>query len=142
TTLRYMLLIYRDERASEARSEAETTAAMASHVPYIEMLRRNRQYAGSEALGPASAARTLRNAGGKPLVTLGPFAESREQLGGFYIVEAEDLDQAIEAAAQCPALKMHGFAIEIRPISIGGVLEAPSPVVEPASRFLLAIYRD
>jgi hypothetical protein len=143
--MRYMFLIYRDERASEVRSEAEIKAAMASHAPYIEMLRRNRQYAGSEALGAARSARTLRSSGGKLVPTEGPFAESREQLGGFYVVQAKDLDEAIEAASQCPALKTHGFGIEIRPIPVVVALEEPQPANSERaadSRYLLAIYRD
>jgi hypothetical protein len=143
--VRYMCLIYLDERASEARSEAQIKAAMASHAPYIEMLRRNGRYAGSEALGPARSARTLRSSGGKPVATQGPFAESREQLGGFYVIEAADLDVAIEAASQCPALKTIGVGIEIRPIAVAGAPEGPPPAsCERAShsRYLLAIYRD
>jgi hypothetical protein len=143
--MRYMLLIYVDEVASAARSAAEVEAAMALHAPYIERLRRNGQYAGSEALAAARSARTLRSAGGKPVATEGPFAESREQLGGFYLVEAADLDDAIAAAAHCPALTTIGVAIEIRPVATIDAAEAPLPRrAEPAShgRYLLAIYRD
>jgi hypothetical protein len=143
--VRYVLLIYRDERASEARSEAEIRAAMASHAPYIEMLRRNGQYAGSEALGAARSARTLRSTGGKAVATEGPFAESREQIGGFYLVAAKDLDEAIAAASQCPALKTHGSRIEIRPIAdVDALVPAQPATAERAAdrRYLFGIYRD
>lgn len=116
--MRYMFLIYLDERAREARSEAEIKAAMALHTPYIELLRRNGQYAGSEALEPARAARTLRSSGGKPLVTEGPFAESPEQLGGYCVVLARDMDEAVNLASQCPDVRQH--AIEVRPIRSTG----------------------
>jgi len=141
--MRYMLLIYVDEDASTARSAAEIRATTASHAPYIEMLRRNAQYLGSDPLGPARSALTLRNSGGKPMVTDGPFAECREQLGGFYLIEADDLDQAIAAAARCPALETVGVAIEIRPIACAARVHDPSPPgLENTSRYLLAIYRD
>jgi hypothetical protein len=134
-----------DEHASTARSAAEIRATAALHAPYIEMLRRNAQYLGSDPLGPARSAQTLRSAGGKPIVTDGPFAESREQLGGFYLIEAHDLDQAIAAAARCPALDTVAVAIEIRPIPCDGSMEvAPPATDEPPSfgRYLLAIYGD
>jgi hypothetical protein len=133
----YMFLIYLDESASASRSDAEIKAGMAAHTPYIEMLRRNGQYAASDALGPASSALTLRSAGGKPIATQGPFAESREQLGGYYVVAAKDLDEAITAAAQCPALQTVGVGIEIRPIRSPVAAEPGGP-----GRYLLAIYRD
>jgi len=138
-----MLLIYLDEHASTARSAAEIRATTALHAPYIEMLRRNAQYLGSDPLGPARSALTLRSSAGKPIVTDGPFAESREQLGGFYLIEAHDLDQAIAAAARCPALETVAVAIEIRPIPVDGPTEvAPPATYERPSfgRYLLAIY--
>jgi hypothetical protein len=143
--MRYMLLIYRDDDASEARSAPEVKAAVASHVPYIELLRRNSQYITSDALGPARSAWTVRNAGGKLVATEGPFAETREQFGGFYVIEADDLDEAIAAASLCPALALHGFGIEIRPLTLTGV--APELLLEKSertfhSRYLLAIYLD
>src|SRR5215470_9149741 len=96
---RYMFLIYRDERVSEARTPAELQKGIAAHTPYIDMLKRNGQWAASDALGPVAMARTLRGAGGKPVATDGPFAESREQLGGYYVVDADNLDDAIAIAA-------------------------------------------
>src|SRR5262245_46217383 len=114
--MRYMLLIHLDEEVTFSRPEAETRAAMALHAPYIEMLRRNAQYGASDPLGPSRAARTLRSSRGKTVATEGPFAESREQLGGFYVIDAKDLDEAIAIASKCPALKAAGVsAIEIRP---------------------------
>jgi hypothetical protein len=134
-TVRYLFLIYLDERANAARSEAEVKAGMASHVPYIERLKRNRQYVASDPLGPPAAARTLRTSGGKPVVTEGPFAESREQLGGYYVVDAEHLDEAIALAEECPALKTVAIGIEIRPIP-APVQQAPAP----GPRYFVALY--
>jgi hypothetical protein len=117
-TVRYMLLIYLDDEAQAARPEAEVKAAMASHTPYIDALRKNGKFVAADALGPA---RTLRTANGKPLVTQGPFAASREQLGGYYVIDAEDLDEAIAIASKCPALATVATGIEIRPMPIVGV---------------------
>jgi len=115
--MQYMLLIYLDEPKAAARSQAEVAAAVAMHTPYIELLRENQRYVTSKVLAATRQGRTLRTADGKPVVTHGPFAESREQLGGFYVIDAPDLDVAIELAAQCPALQTVAVAIEIRPIA-------------------------
>jgi len=144
--MQYMLLIHVDELAMEARPEAEIKRAMAAHTPYIDMLLKNRKYASSAALGPTRSARTLRTSAGKPVVTEGPFAESREQFGGFYVIEADDLDDAIALASACPALETHGLAIEIRPIPAHfahGSAGAPAlPEGDPRSPYMLTFYRD
>ena len=122
--MRYAFLIYLDEPASQARPPADIAAAMAAHTPYIEMLQRNRRYIASAALTASAQARTLRGTSGKPIVTDGPFAESREQFGGFYLVEADDLDAATALARECPALATkldHVVGLEIRPV-VGGEL--------------------
>jgi len=116
-TEQYMLLIYLDEPKAAARSQPEVAAAVAMHTPYIEMLRKNQRYVASKVLAATRNGRTLRTADGKSVVTQGPFAESREQLGGFYVIDAPDLDEAIELAAQCPALQTVAVAIEIRPVA-------------------------
>jgi hypothetical protein len=113
--MRYAFIIYLDPAVAGARPEAEVKASVASHAPYIEMLRANRQYVAGDAL--EHGAHTLRTAGGKPVTTQGPFVEAREQVGGYYIVDARDLDEAIELAAACPALRTVGLAIEIRPLA-------------------------
>src|SRR5262249_34172704 len=137
--VRYMLLIYLDEEANAARSEAEIRQGMEAHTPYIAMLRRNRQYAASAALGPAHEARVLRAASGKPVATEGPFAESREQLGGVYANAAEHLDEAIALASECPALRTVATAIEIRPVAADAPADPAPPEFEP---FFVAIHRD
>jgi hypothetical protein len=119
--MQYMLLIYLDEQVAAARSPSEVAAAVALHDPYIARLRANRRYAGSGVLRPTAHARTLRGGDGEPVATQGPFAESREQLGGFYVIEADDLDVAIEVAAECPALQTVAIAIEIRPVAHGAL---------------------
>jgi len=114
--MHYAMLIYVDRAAMDARSPEDMKAGMAKHVPYIEQLRKNQRYASSDALGP------LR------LVTRGPFAESREQLGGYYVIVADDLDEAIDIASKCPALAVPYIGgIEIRPLKRAPIEEAPKP---------------
>jgi len=112
--MQYMLLIYLDQQVAAARTPEQVAAAVALHDPYIARLRANRRYAASGVLG--ATARTLRGGDGRPVVTQGPFVESREQIGGFYLIDADDLDVAVELAAECPALRTVGIAIEIRPV--------------------------
>ena len=115
--MRFAHLIYLDESATERRTPDEVRASVAAHAPYIAMLKRGGRYHGSEALAATALARTLRRVNDRPLVTQGPFAEAREQLGGLYVVEADDLDAAVALAAENPALRTVATAIEVRPIT-------------------------
>ncbi len=112
--MQYILLIYGDEigwsdAAPEVRGEM-----MQRYEAYTRWLRDSGRYVAGEALHPTTQATTVRVRDGGTLTTDGPFAETKEQLGGFYLIDAEDLDQAIEAAGKIPAAQ-HG-SIEIRPI--------------------------
>ena len=113
--MKYMLLTYLDENAWLAMSEAERQAEMAKCEPHVKRLVAGKKVLGGAPLHPTSTATTIRVKQGKRLVTDGPFAETREQLGGYTLLEAADLDEAIELAA--------GFlgngsmaTIEVRPI--------------------------
>ena len=108
--MRYLLLIYTDESAYAAIAEAE----MPRWGEYTSAITESGASSGGEALQPTSTATTVRDDGGKPIVTDGPFAETKEQLGGFYLLDVENLDAAIEWAHKCPAAK-YG-SIELRPI--------------------------
>jgi hypothetical protein len=111
--MRYLLLIYETERTSEP-TEAE---AMASHAKYGAFTREVRErglFEAGEALEPTNAATTVRVRDGKSVVTDGPFAETKEFLGGFYLLDCRDLDEAIELAKRIPAVE--SGSIEIRPI--------------------------
>jgi hypothetical protein len=142
--MRYLFAIHLDEAVALARPLAEVRAGMASHAPYIEMLRQNACYVGADPLEPAKTARTVRASGAQALVTEGPYAESREQFGGYYLVEALDLDRAIALAQACPALATPGVgAIEVRPsfVALTRTPAQPAPAGVPgAKRFLLSMY--
>jgi hypothetical protein len=97
-------------------SEAEQQANYAEYFAFTDDVRKRNLYVSGEALHPVNTATTVRVRDGRTLTTDGPFAETREQLGGFYLLDCKDLDEAIEAAAKIPGAK-HG-SIEIRPLVI------------------------
>jgi len=112
--MKYLLLIYESETAGNGLSEAEQGKIYQEYMDYTSRIRKNGNYIAGEALQPVSTATTVRVKNGKTLTTDGPFAETREQLGGFYMVEAKDLDEAIALAAGIPAVRTG--SIEVRPI--------------------------
>jgi hypothetical protein len=112
--MKYLLLIYENEKAWEGMSEADQGAIFQEYMDYTNGIKKKGNYIAGEALQPVATATTVRVKNGKTLTTDGPFAETREQLGGFYMVEAKDLDEAIKLAAGIPAVRMG--SIEVRPI--------------------------
>ena len=112
--MQYLLLIYENEKAAAGLSEAEQGKIFQEYMDYTNRIRKNGNYVAGEALQPVSTATTVRVKNGKTLTTDGPFAETREQLGGFYMVEAKDLDEAVALAAAIPASRTG--SIEVRPI--------------------------
>ena len=114
--MEYLLLIYANEADTAAIDETEMAAVMNDFRAFTDSVIQSGNYKGSNRLRPVSTATTVRVRGGKTLTTDGPFAETREQLGGYYILECKDLDEAIEAAAKIPGAK-HG-SIEIRPLMV------------------------
>jgi hypothetical protein len=112
--MRYVLLIYAREAEWEAKSPSEREAVMREHAQLDDELVRGRRWKACDALQPTRTATTVRVRDGKTLVTDGPFAETKEQLGGFYLVDARDLDDAIAIAARIPPARWG--AIEVRPV--------------------------
>lgn len=112
--MQYLLLIYGNEGDWASMSEEEQTQIFQEYMEYSQKIAGDGKMVGGEALEPSDTATTVRVRDGKTLATDGPFAETREQLGGYYQVEADNLDEAIALAAQIPGAK-HG-AIEVRPI--------------------------
>lgn len=109
--MQYMLLIYGDENAL---SEAQRERCYAESAEYARGLHSKGKYLATAPLHPTSTATSVRMREGKRLVTDGPFAETREQLGGFFLIEAKDLDEAVEIAAGIPAGRWG--TVEIRPV--------------------------
>jgi hypothetical protein len=112
--MQYLLLIYQNEAESAARSQAEMAAMHAEYVTFSQSIIQSGNFKGGERLRPSSTATTVRVRDGKTLTTDGPFAETREQLGGYYMVEAKDLDEANAIAAKMPGAKFG--SIEVRPV--------------------------
>jgi hypothetical protein len=111
--MKYMLLIYGNEANLEAARGAQPGQMMAAYGAYTEALTKAGVIVGGDRLQRASSATTVRVANGKSQVLNGPYAETKEQLGGYYIIDVPDLDAALSWAARCPG-SSHG-AVEVRP---------------------------
>jgi hypothetical protein len=116
--MKYMLLIYHDEQAWNGLTEAERQDIYGEYRQLIQQLESNGQYVAGDELQATTTASTIRVRDAKQLVTDGPFAETREQLGGFFMIEAKNLDEAQRIAAQIPSARMG--SIEVRPVSESG----------------------
>ena len=112
--MRYMLLICSDESAVGSLSPEEGSAMLAEYGTFMEEMNRRGVLQGGERLRPTTDATTVRVRDGEVLTSDGPFAETKEQVGGFYIVDCKDLDEAIETGSKIPAARMG--TIEVRPI--------------------------
>jgi len=116
--MRYLCLICYDERKLEALSKEERDALAQEADAYCEELRNGGHYVASDALYSVSTATTLRITSGRLSTTDGPFAETKEQLGGFILIEARDLNDAIRLAARIPPARLG--CVEVRPVKEGG----------------------
>ncbi len=112
--MQYAILIYSDEKAEASATKEEIDAWMGEYWAYTDAMQKAGAYKGGEALQPTATATTVRVKDGKKATTHGPFAETKEQLGGFYLVECSNLDEAIDWAARCPGARVG--SIEVRPV--------------------------
>jgi len=112
--MQYLLLIYDQEAQLENMPEKEQMAIFQEYVKLVEELKERKVYLGGNPLKPTRTAATVRVRKGKKGVTDGPFAETKEQLGGYFLVDVKDLDEALEIAARIPAAR--DGSIEVRPI--------------------------
>jgi hypothetical protein len=113
--MQYLLLIYNNEKAWADMTEEQQGKGFQAYMDFTAGIKRSGNYIGGEALQPVATATTVRRKGGKTITTDGPFAETKEQLGGYYLVEAKDLDEALAIAARIPEVD-YGGSIEVRPI--------------------------
>jgi hypothetical protein len=114
TPMQYLLLIYDAEKIWETMPEAERGKNFAEYMKFTQDVKASGNYIAGDALQPVRTATTIRVRDGKTTSTDGPFAETREQLGGYYLIEAKDLDEATKIAARIPSARFG--SIEIRPI--------------------------
>jgi hypothetical protein len=112
--MQYLLVAYVNESGWPKMTPAEQERGMAAYQAYTEALMAAGAFKGSNRLQPSSAATTVRIADGKPQVLDGPYADSREQFGGYFLIDVPDLDAAISWASRCPAAA-HGV-VEVRPV--------------------------
>jgi hypothetical protein len=116
-SMQYLLLIYGEEGALESVSQAERHAVYEEYDRFAQDLQERQAMVGGDELSPTSSATTVRVRDGQTLTTDGPFAETKEQLGGYFKIEAADLDTAIELAAKIPGARTG--SIEVRPVVEG-----------------------
>ena len=112
--MQYMLLIHSDESVYPKMSKADLKKLMDEYGKFTQELQMSGAMVSTHRLGPTQTATTVRIRKGETMITDGPFAETKEQLGGYYLVEAKDLDEALKWAAKIPAAK-YG-CVEVRPI--------------------------
>jgi hypothetical protein len=112
--MKYILMIYADEAAMAAATEERNGKMMPAYMAYTEAAQKAGVMVGGERLKPTTAATTVRVANGKTEVLNGPYAETKEQLGGYFMIDVPDLDAALSWAARCPGAS-HGV-VEVRPV--------------------------
>jgi hypothetical protein len=122
--MQYMLLIYDDEALWAGMSDDDRGQVMQEYFAYTQDLQASGQFVAGDALQPVSTARTVQSKGGERLVTDGPFAETKEQLGGYYIVDVPSEDEALDWASKIPSAR-YG-RIEVRPVMVFDREEAPA----------------
>ncbi|HZJ45081.1 MAG TPA: YciI family protein [Pyrinomonadaceae bacterium] len=115
--MKYLLLIYQNEQSWSGLTEKERRDIYAEYGKFSEEIKASGHYVGGSELHPAATATSVRVRNGKALTTDGPFAETKEQLGGYYLVEAKNLDEAIGLAARIPSARTG--TIEVRPLAEG-----------------------
>jgi hypothetical protein len=112
--MRYLLAIYTDESGWDKMTPEQQQQGVAAYMAYTEALKSAGVWVGSNRLRPSATATTVRTSNGKTQVLDGPFAESKEQLAGYYLIDVPDLDAAMQWAGRCPAAQ-HGI-VEVRAI--------------------------
>ena len=116
--MQYMLLIYDTEGSMGAMTADQRNAFMGEYGAYTEGLRAAGKFVAGDALQPTATATSVRVRDGQRLVTDGPFAETKEQLGGYYLIEAASLDDALDWAAKVPSARLG--TVEVRPVMVYG----------------------
>lgn len=114
--MRYLCLIYDDETKMAEMSKAESDAFMGEYLAFTEDVRKSGHMVAGDALHPVHTATTVRVRNGRLSTTDGPFAETKEQLGGYYLIEARDLNEAIQVASRIPSARTG--SVEVRPVMV------------------------
>ena len=112
--MQYLLLIYGNEAAMASASQADAKKVTGAYAAYTEAMKKAGVWVGGERLRPTSVATTLRGSNGSTKVLNGPYAETKEQLGGYYMIDVPDLDAALSWASRCPGTA--DGSVEVRPV--------------------------
>jgi len=112
--MKYLCLIYENEKNWETMPQSDAEAIMKEYFAFTEDIRKNGKYVAGDAVQPTPTATTVLVRNGKIATTDGPFVETKEQLGGFYLIDAKDLNDAIQVAARIPSARLG--SIEVRPV--------------------------
>lgn len=112
--MKYLCLIYSDENRIASLPEKDSKSFLGEYMAFTDSIRKSGHLLAAERLRPTHTATTIRSRNGKLSTTDGPFAETKEQLGGFYMIEAKDLDDAISVASRIPGTRVG--SIEVRPV--------------------------
>lgn len=116
--MQYLLLIYGNEGAWEDMKDHERNGHFQNYSKFTQDIKASKHFLGGDALQSVKTATTVRVRDGKTQTTDGPFAETREQLGGYYLIDAKDLDEAVKIAARIPDASIGTGCIEIRPVMV------------------------
>ena len=114
--MKYLCLIYDDQSRWATMSKEEAEAIMGEYFSFTDAIRKSGHYVAGESLQPTQTATTVRVRNGKISTTDGPFAETKEQLGGFYMIDAKDLNDAIQVASRIPSARLG--CVEVRPVEV------------------------
>jgi hypothetical protein len=114
--MKYLCLIYDEEKKWEKMAKAEAEATMKEYFTFTDDIKKSGHYVAGEALQPTQTATSVRIRQGKMSATDGPFAETKEQLGGFYMIDARDLNDALQIASRIPSARTG--VIEVRPVQV------------------------
>jgi hypothetical protein len=126
--MQFMLFLYENEAAADATPAADRHAVYGQYAAFTKEIRESGHFVAGDALKRTTTATSVRVREGKTLVTDGPFAETREQLGGYYLIEAKTLDEALAIAARIPAARLG--TVEVRPVQ----QMLPRPTRRPRGR--------
>jgi hypothetical protein len=114
--VQYLMMIYTDEKSEPAPGTKEFDEMFSAYLAFSDEVKKGGKYVHSAPLQPVATATTVRVRNGKTATTDGPFAETKEQLGGFYLLDCKDLDEAVELAAKIPGARLG--SVEVRPIMV------------------------
>lgn len=121
--MKYLLIMHVNPQILDALTEEERAAIGEGHGAFMDKIRESGEFITTQALGDPSTSAVVRARGGAPVVTDGPFLESKEFLGGFYLVDCESRERALELAAMIPDASIDGLAVEVRPVMFSAGME-------------------